>query len=81
MTFPVTLLPPPARYRPVGAQWHPKRDLEAIYSHFQVTSSQMTSLSVTSGRGKSRDVISVTRLPLIASYSPVRAQMYLELDL
>jgi len=45
-SFPVTWLPPPASYSPVGARTNPKVDLYTFYSHFQVTSGQMTSLPV-----------------------------------
>jgi len=34
------------------------RQFSAFYSHFQVTSGQMTSLGITSGHLRSRDVIS-----------------------
>ena len=44
MSSPVMSLPPPASYSPVGAQKYPKLDLQAFYSHFPVTSGQMTSL-------------------------------------
>ena len=37
---------------------NPKLHLEAFYSHFKVTSGQMTSLPVTSGHFRSRDIIS-----------------------
>ena len=43
-SFPVTSLKPPASYSRVGAQTYPKLDLYAFYSHFHVTSGQMTSL-------------------------------------
>ena len=39
----------PVRYSLVGAQTNPKLGLYTFYSHFQVTSGQMTSLPVTSG--------------------------------
>jgi len=44
VTFPVTWQPPRASYSPVGAQTYPKLALPTFYSHFQVTSGQMTSL-------------------------------------
>ena len=40
LSFPVSWLLPPASYSPVGAQTYPKLDLEAFYSHFQVTPGQ-----------------------------------------
>jgi len=57
-SFPVTWLPPPARYSLRISQTHSVRQLSAFYSHFEVTSGQMTSLPVTSGQLRSRDVIS-----------------------
>jgi len=42
--FPVTWLPPPASYSLVGNQTHSIRQFSAFYSHFQVTSGQITSL-------------------------------------
>ena len=44
-SFPVTWLPNCASYCPVGAQTYPKREFSTFYSHFQVTTGQMTSLS------------------------------------
>ena len=52
-SFPVTSLPPPPSYSSVGAQTYPKLGLRAFYSHFQVTSGQMTSLP---GHFRSRGV-------------------------
>ena len=80
-SFPVTWLPPPASYSPVGAQTYPKLDLLAFYSHFQVTSSLMTPLP---GHLRSLPVMfafPVTWLLPLASYSPVGAQTYPKLDL
>jgi len=48
-SFPVTWQPPPATFSPVGAQTYTKINIYAFYSHFQVTSGQMTSFPVTSG--------------------------------
>ena len=48
-------MPPPAGYSPVKAETYPKPKFSAFYSHFQVTSSQMTSLP---GHLRSREVIS-----------------------
>jgi len=42
--FPVTWLPPPASYSLVWSQTHSIRLFSAFYSHFQMTSGQMTSL-------------------------------------
>jgi len=56
-SFTVTWLPPSVSYSLVGAEAHPKREFSAFYSHFQVTFGQMTSLPVTSGHVRSRDVI------------------------
>jgi len=56
-SFPVTWLPPSASYSLVRSQTHIIRQFSAFYSHFQVTSGQM-SLSVTSGQLSSRDIIS-----------------------
>jgi len=43
-SFPVTWLPPPASYSLVGSKMYSIREFSAFYCHFQVTSSQMTSL-------------------------------------
>jgi len=43
-SFPVMWLPPPANYSLVGSEMHSIRQFSAFYSHFQVTSGQMTSL-------------------------------------
>ena len=43
-SFPATWLTPHASYSPLGAQTYPKLDLQALYSHFQLTSGQMMSL-------------------------------------
>jgi len=45
-SFPVTWLPPRASYSLVGSEMYSIRQLSVFYSHFQVTSGQMTSLSV-----------------------------------
>jgi len=58
VTFSATWLPPPASYSLVGIEMYSIRKFSAFYSHFQVTSGQMTSLSVTSGHLRSCDVIS-----------------------
>jgi len=42
-SFPVTWLPPPASYSLVKSQTHSIRQFSGFYSHFQVTSGQMTS--------------------------------------
>jgi len=42
-SFPVTWLPPPASYTIVKGEMYSIRQFLAFYSHFQVTSSQMTS--------------------------------------
>ena len=42
---------------------YPKLDLQAFYSHFQVTFGQVTSLRVICGHVKSRDVISSHETP------------------
>jgi len=52
----VTWLPPPASYSLVWSQTHSIRQFSAFYSHFQVTSGEITSLPVTSGHLRSRDV-------------------------
>jgi len=57
-SFPVTWLPPPASYILVGSELYSIRYFLAFYNHFQVTSGQMTSLSVTSNHPSSHDVIS-----------------------
>ena len=44
MSFPVMWLPPPTSYSLVGSETHVIRQFSAFYSHFQVTSGQMTSL-------------------------------------
>jgi len=51
-------LPPPASYSLVRSEMYCIRKFSAFYSHFQVTSGQMTSLPVTSGHLRSCDVIS-----------------------
>jgi len=43
-SFPVTWLPPPASYNLEGSDRYHIREFSAFSSHFQVTSSQMTSL-------------------------------------
>jgi len=43
-SFPVTWLPPSALYSLVGSEMHSIRQFEAFYSHFEVTSGQMTPL-------------------------------------
>jgi len=72
-SFPVTWLPPPASYSLVGSQTHSIRKFSAFYSHFQVTSGQMTSLPVTWGHVTS---FPVTWLPPLASYIPVESQTH-----
>jgi len=57
-SFPVMWRPPPASFIPVGAQTYPKDDLYAFYSHFQVTSAQMTLLPGHLWSVRSCDVIS-----------------------
>jgi len=57
-SFPVTWLPPSANYSLVRSQTHIIRQFSAFYNHFQVTSGQMTSLSIASRRLSSRDIIS-----------------------
>jgi len=44
VTFPVPSLPPHASYSLVGSETHSTREFLAFYSHFQVTSGEMTSL-------------------------------------
>jgi len=44
MSFPVTLVPPPASYSLVGSEMCSLCQFSALYSYFQVTSGQMTSL-------------------------------------
>jgi len=75
-SFPVTWQPSPASYRPVKPQTYPKLDLQAFYSHFRVTSGQM-SFPVTWSQVAS---FPVTRLPPPASYRTVGAQTYPKLD-
>jgi len=41
-SFPVMWLPPPLSYNPVRAQMYTKPQFSAFYSHFQVTSSEMS---------------------------------------
>jgi len=72
-SFPVTSLPPPASYSPVGSQTYTNPELSAIYSHLKVTSSEITSLPVATGHVTS---FPVTWLPPRASYSSVGAQTY-----
>jgi len=43
-SFTVTSLPPAVRYSLVGGEMYSLLKFSALYSHFQVTSSQMTSL-------------------------------------
>jgi len=43
-SLPVTWLPPPASYSIVGNEMYSIRQFSAFYSHFQVTSGEMTSL-------------------------------------
>jgi len=43
-SFPITWPPPPASYSLVGSQTDSIRQFSAFYSHFQLTSGQMTSL-------------------------------------
>ena len=57
-SFLVTWLPPPASYSPVGAQLYPKPEFSTFHSPFQLTSGEMTSLRVTSGHFRSRNIIS-----------------------
>jgi len=57
-SFPVTWRPPPASYSLVWSQTHSGRQFSTFYSHFQVTSGQITSLPVTSGDLRPHDVIS-----------------------
>jgi len=44
MSFPVTLLPPPASYSLIGSEMYSIRHFSAFYSHFQVPSGELTSL-------------------------------------
>jgi len=55
-SFPITWKPP-ASGRIVGNEKYSIREFSAFYSHFQVTSGQMTSFRVTIGHLRSRDVI------------------------
>jgi len=76
MWFPVTWQPSPASCSLVGTQMFTKQECLAFYSHFQVTSAQITSLH---GHFWSRG--HVTSFPVMwvappASHSPVGAQMY-----
>jgi len=57
MSFPVTWQPPLASYSLVGSEMHSIRQFWAFYSHFQVTSGQMTPLPGHSDHVRSRDVI------------------------
>jgi len=77
MSFPVTWLPPPVSYSPVGARTNPKVDLYAFYSHFEVTSGQMTSLPVSEVTWR----LPLTWRPPLASFSNEKAQTYPKLDL
>jgi len=43
-SFPLTSLPPPTSYSLVGSQMHQRRQVLALYSQFQATSCEMTSL-------------------------------------
>jgi len=52
-SFPLTRLPPPASYSLVGSEMYSICEFSTHYSHFQVTSSPMTSLP---GHLWSRDV-------------------------
>jgi len=70
-SFPVTSLPPPASYSLVGSQTHSIWQVLTFYSHFQVTSGQMTSVPVTWGHVT---WFPVTWLPSHASYSLVESQ-------
>jgi len=66
-SFPVTWLPR-ASYSPVWSQTHSRRQFPVFYSHFQVTSGQMTNLP---GYFRSPEV---TWLPPTASYSLLESQ-------
>jgi len=44
-SFPVTCMPPPVSYRLVKSQMHSVREFAALYSHFQVSTGQMTSVA------------------------------------
>jgi len=72
----VTWRPPPASFSPVGAKTYPKHDLYAFYSHFKVTSGQMTSLL---GHFRPRQVTwrhFLSRDFRLVCYSPVKSQTY-----
>jgi len=76
MSFPITWLPPPASYSLVRSQMYSIRQFSAFYSHFQVTSGQMTSPP---GHFRSSEVVMtfpVTWMPPPASYSLVGSEMY-----
>ena len=60
---------------------YPKLDLLAFYSHFQVTSGQVTSLRVTSGHVRSRDIISSHETATFCELQPCRSQTYPKLDI
>jgi len=57
-SFPVTWLPPPARYSLVGSEMYSISQFSAFYRPFQVTSGQMTPLPGHFRQLRSRDVIS-----------------------
>jgi len=75
-SFPVTWLVPPASNSLVWSQTHRVRQFCAFYSHFQVTSVEMTSLAVTSGHLSSCDVISSHGTAYSWSYSLVLSQTH-----
>jgi len=70
-SFHVMWLPPPVSYSPIGTQSYTKPEFSALYSHFQVTSAEMTLLPVMWGHVTS---FAVMWLLPPASYSPVGAQ-------
>jgi len=74
-SFPLTWLPPPASYSPVGSEIYSIGLFSTLYSHFQVTSSQKTSLPVTWGHVTS---FPVTWLPAPATsrWLPVKWRHY-----
>jgi len=57
MSFPVTWLPPNASYTLLGSEIYIVREFLTYYTHFQVTSGQMTSLPGHYRSPESRDII------------------------
>jgi len=75
-SFSVTWLPPTASYSLVGSEMYSIREFSVLYNHFQVTSSQMTSLP---GQLRSPEVTYVISCHVTAPYckpQPCKSEMY-----